>query len=70
MLKNWKTSVAGFVTGILSALATGLNAGAFEFNFKSIIAFIVPVILGLLMKDYDTTGTGTGASKEANVSNV
>lgn len=68
---NWKTTVAGFVLGVLSSMEAGYSQGAFTLNSKSVIAFLVPTILGALAKSFDVTGIGTKAttdpSKDATV---
>lgn len=64
MFKNWKTTVAGLVAGLIGAIATGFTNGAFELNWKSFAAFIVPVIIGLFTKDFDKTGIGANATSD------
>jgi hypothetical protein len=63
-MKNWKTTLAGLVLGVASSLATGFANGQYEFNAKSIMAFIVPVVIGMLAKDFNVTGIGSNATTD------
>ena len=63
-MKNWKTTVMGTVAGIFGAILTGFSNGSFEMNWKSFGAFAILTIWGVVMKDHDTTGNGTTATKQ------
>ncbi len=67
-MKNWKTTLAGFA----EAIAIGIIDVSFSgtLTWKGVLVGSLTAIRGLLQKDYDTTGTGTGASKAPDVSNV
>jgi len=67
-VKNWKTSLAG----IIEAIAIGIVDIAISGNltWKGVLIGSLTAIRGLLQKDYDTTGTGSGASKAKDVSNI
>lgn len=61
-MKNWKTTFAGFVTGIpfgIDAIVQANNAGAFTGKTGcQLVAALGMVLLGLFAKDHNVTGTG------------
>lgn len=61
-MKSWKTTLAGFLTGIplgIEAIVEANNAGAFTGKTGSQLAAAVGmVLLGLFAKDHNVSGTG------------
>lgn len=59
-MKNWKTTIAGLVTGVpiaIDALITAFQAGAFTGKSGvQLVAAIGIILLGLVTKDHDVTG--------------
>lgn len=56
-MKNWLTSLAGIGAGALNLLANGTN-------WKQILVSVGVAALGLVSKDFNTTGNGVDATKE------
>jgi|WetSurMetagenome_2_1015567.scaffolds.fasta_scaffold1045278_1 hypothetical protein len=61
-MKNWKTTFTGIIGAIAVALIPIIQSGKFE--LKDLVIPIVIAALGVLAKDYDTTGAGKDAIKE------
>lgn len=61
-MKSWKTTLAGFITGIsfgIDAIVQANNAGAFTGKTGSeLAAALGMVLLGLWAKDHNVSGTG------------
>jgi hypothetical protein len=55
MSSNWKTTVAGFVGGLLMGAANYSG----ERTWQGYVACLVPVALGILAKDFNTHSTET-----------
>jgi hypothetical protein len=64
MFKNWKTSLIGIVGGVLISVADGLSNGTIQFTLKGVLTGIVVAALGLLAKDFTTTGIGAKATSD------
>lgn len=60
--KNWITTVAGQILGILNAYIMTVADGTM-LSFKGLAAYAVPAIIGLFSKDFNTTGVGATATK-------
>ncbi len=54
-MKNWKTSLAGLIGAL--AMAAANYSG--EKTWQGYIACLVPIVLGVLAKDFDTHSTET-----------
>jgi hypothetical protein len=67
-MKNWKTSLAGFIEAIAIGIIDVSISGSL--TWKGVLIGAFKAMSGLLQKDYDTTGTGSGASKAKDISNV
>ena len=52
-MKNWKTSLAGLIGAL--AMAAANYSG--EKTWQGYIACLVPIVLGVLAKDFDTHST-------------
>ncbi len=52
-MKNWKTSLAGLIGALAMAAA---NYGG-EKTWQGYVACLVPIVLGVLAKDFDTHST-------------
>lgn len=63
---NWISTVVGQAIGIIN----GYFADGGQLSWKAFLAYAVPAVLGLIMKDWNTTGTGSGASKAPDVNNA
>ena len=66
-MKNWRTTVTGVLGGIsifLYDFLTGLQAGK-PFDPKALIIGLVLVILGIVAKDFSTTGGTVASTPEA-----
>ena len=64
-MKNWKTTVAGILAGtliILQQAITSLQSGASIQWLQVVLGFVVMAI-GVVAKDFDTTGIGKSATK-------
>lgn len=61
-MKSWKTTLAGFIAGIpigIEALVQANNAGTFTGKSGSQLAMAMGIVLlGLLSKDHNVSGTG------------
>lgn len=57
--KNWITTILGQVLGLVAAYL----ADGGQLSWKAFAAYIVPAILGLVTKDFNTSGKGEEASK-------
>lgn len=61
-MKNWKTTVAGFLAGLplgIDAIVQANNAGAFTGKTGSQLAAALGfILLGAFAKDHNVTGTG------------
>lgn len=59
-MMNWKTTLAGLVAGIptiIVALVNAYQSGQFSGeNIGQVIAGASLIVLGLIAKDFDTTG--------------
>lgn len=60
-MKNWKTTLTGILGAVATALIPVLQERRFELEYILIAAVIAT--LGVVSKDYDTTGAGAGAQK-------
>lgn len=60
MKKNWITTLIGQIFGILNAY---LMTSGDMFTVKGFLAYAGPALLGLVVKDWNTTGTGDTATK-------
>lgn len=61
-MKNWKTTLTGIIGAIAVALIPILQNVKYE--PKDLVIPVVIAVLGVLAKDYDTTGAGKDAKKE------
>lgn len=50
---HWKTSLAGFASGLFAAMLLGFQNGQFQLNLKSAGAFFLLTVAGMLQKDAD-----------------
>lgn len=61
-MKSWKTTLAGFIAGIpigIDALVQANNARTFTGKSGSQLAMAIGIVLlGLLSKDHNVSGTG------------
>lgn len=64
--KNYITTIAGQLLGIVNAYIISLDTGAL-FTWKGFIAYAIPAVIGLLTKDFNTTGVGNEAKKASEV---
>lgn len=62
MKKNWITTLVGQALGLISGFIA-IQADGGTISFKAFLAYLVPALLGLVSKDFNTTGTGNNASK-------
>lgn len=60
MKKNWISTLCGQIAGILSAY---LTTNGDMLSLKGFLAYAGPALLGLVMKDWNTTGVGDTATK-------
>ena len=62
-MKNWMTTVAGIV-GALATLSVKITEAGTPWDWKAYVMAAVPLVIGLLAKDLNTTGNGACATKE------
>lgn len=60
-MKNWKTTLTGILGAVATALIPVIQGKGFELEYILIAAVVAT--LGVVSKDYDTTGAGAGAQK-------
>ncbi len=60
-MKNWKTTLTGILGAVATALIPVIQGKGFELEYILIAAVVAT--LGVVSKDYDTTGAGDGAKK-------
>ena len=61
MFANWQTTFTGIVGAVILFLIQYLQAGTLD--LKTFAIGLVLAILGVLAKDFNTTGNGSGATK-------
>jgi len=61
-MKNWKTTLAGIVGGIVTYTVSIVQSGN-PWDWKAWALGLAPIVLGILAKDSDTTGIGAEATK-------
>jgi hypothetical protein len=61
-MKNWKTTLAGLLGAVATALVPVIQGKGFELESLAIAAALAA--LGFIAKDRDTTGVGDNARKE------
>lgn len=61
-MKNWKTTLAGMIGAVATALIPVVQGHGFELEYLAIAAVLA--VLGCVSKDYDTTGAGYDAEKK------
>lgn len=62
-MKNWKTTVGSLVIAIGTALIT-IEDPVWLKHIGNILIGAGGVLIGMLAKDYDTTGVGSNARKD------
>lgn len=55
-MKNWKTTLLGFIAGITGGTATGWTKPDGSINFFAVAAAVVTALFGYFAKDHDVTG--------------
>ena len=60
-MTNWKTTLTGILGAVATALIPVIQGKGFELEYILIAAVVAT--LGVVSKDYDTTGAGAGAQK-------
>lgn len=70
-MKNWRTSLAGLVTGLpvaIDALVQAYNSGAFTGKTGTQLLIAIALVgIGLLAKDKNVTGSGASAKTTAEI---
>jgi len=55
-LKNWQTTLAGFVAGFILALVQYYNAGG-KVTWQAVLSLAAATLMGFVSKDASKTGT-------------